>query len=280
VRRIHILQLLGRCDRGQMLRFRTSCTPRWRGVTGLAVAVAVLVAGFATPRVARCQMTGMAGMSEMPAGDSGTGGTVTASMSGGLEESAHMRMTKLAPPQPGDAERAAAIVTVLRKALEPYRDYHHALADGYRIFAPRIKQHVYHFTNRRLAFLSILRFDPAEPSSLLYERTGDSTYRLVGAMYTAPRRASVAQLDARVPLSVAQWHVHANFCLPPHPFRMASYTARGPDGQPLFGARGTVATEAACEAAGGRFIPQVFGWMVHVYPFATDPAKIWAGDMH
>lgn len=279
MRRIYIHQLLGRYERRQMLRFCTSCTPRRGGVTRLAIAVVVLAA-FTAPRIARSQMTGMPGMSEMPAGDSGTGGTVTASMSGDLEESAHMRMTKLERPAPGDADRAAAIVTALRKALEPYRDYHHALADGYRIFAPRVKQHVYHFTNRRLAFLSILRFDPAEPSSLLYERTGDSTYRLVGAMYTAPRRASLAELNARVPLSVAQWHVHANFCLPPHPFTMASYTARGPDGKPLFGARGTITTEAACEAAGGRFIPQVFGWMVHVYPFATDPAQIWAGDMH
>lgn len=115
---------------------------------------------------------------------------------------------------------------------------------------------------------------------MLYERTGDSTYRLVGAIYTAPRRASLEQLNARVPLSVAQWHVHTNWCLPPHPGKMTSYTARGPDGKPLFGVRGTITTRAACEAAGGRFIPQVFGWMLHIYPFATDPAQIWAGDMH
>jgi hypothetical protein len=275
VRRSEIRLSFDRRDRGQKLRFRTSRTPLLSGATRPAFGIAVL-ALFASARVARGQM---AGMPEMPAGDSGTGGTVTTSMGGALEESAHMRMTKLQPPAPGDEDRAAAIVTALRQGLEPYRDYHRALADGYRIFAPKVKQHIYHFTSRRLAFLSIFRFNPAEPSSLLYERTGDSTYRLVGAMYTAPRRASLAQLNERVPLSVAQWHVHTNWCLPPHPSNMASYMARGPDGRPLFGARGTITTQAACEAAGGRFFPQIFGWMVHVYPFETDPARVWGGDM-
>jgi hypothetical protein len=268
--------LIGRCDRGQVRHGGIPCAAVHGGAARLAIGFAALVL-FGAPRVGRCQM---AGMPDMPAGDSGTAGNVTASMGSGLEESGHMRMTKLQPPAPGDADRAAAIVTSLRQALEPYRDYHHALADGYRIFAPRVQQHVYHFTNRRLAFLSIFRFNPAEPSSLLYERTSDSTYRLVGAMYTASRRASLAQLNARVPLSVAQWHAHTNWCLPPHPGEIASYTVRGPDGKPLFGVRGTITTKAACEAASGRFIPQVFGWMVHVYPFATDPAQIWAADMH
>jgi hypothetical protein len=31
----------------------------------------------------------------------------------------------------------------------------------------------------------------------------------------------------------------------------------------------------ACSAAGGRFFPQLFGWMVHVYPFEKTLDKIW-----
>lgn len=40
-----------------------------------------------------------------------------------------------------------------------------------------------------------------------------------------------------------------------------------------FGLRGKIADAAACESAGGHFIPQAFGWMVHVYPFNGDDLK-------
>jgi hypothetical protein len=42
---------------------------------------------------------------------------------------------------------------------------------------------------------------------------------------------------------------------------------------------GSINTREECEAAGGVFLPHVFGWMMHVYPYETDPAKIWStGD--
>jgi hypothetical protein len=41
----------------------------------------------------------------------------------------------------------------------------------------------------------------------------------------------------------------------------------------LFGLTGSIATQEACQEAGGQFFPQVFGWMVHVYPYAP-PDKI------
>ena len=31
-----------------------------------------------------------------------------------------------------------------------------------------------------------------------------------------------------------------------------------------------------CEAAGGKFMPQIFGWMVHVYPFEQKPEDVWS----
>ena len=33
-------------------------------------------------------------------------------------------------------------------------------------------------------------------------------------MYTMPKRATPADLDKRIPLSVTQWHLHTNLCTP------------------------------------------------------------------
>ena len=189
----------------------------------------------------------------------------------------HMRMTVRTTPAPGDSARAAAVAAAARASLAPYTDYHQALADGFRIFAPNVRQHVYHFSSWRRALEARVHFDPTKPTSLLYERTGDSTYKLVGAMYTAPRGASLADLNARVPLSVAQWHLHTNLCLPPRDAGNR-LQQQGSQGQPQFGLRGSITTEAACRAAGGRFFPQVFGWMVHVHPTAADPADVWGAE--
>ena len=192
----------------------------------------------------------------------------------------HMTMTELRPIQPGDQARADAIVAAARAFADQYQDYRKALADGYAIFHPELKQDVYHFTQRRAAVAEQFRFDPAHPTSLLYERVpaakpGDQPgYRLVGVMYTAPYRSTTEELNQRVPLSIARWHLHSNFCLPPAG-RMAEIF--GPSAK--FGMQGSIVTASACEAAGGRFIPHVFGWMVHVYPYETDPAKIWAAGM-
>ena len=193
----------------------------------------------------------------------------------------HMDMTALRPLQPGDKQRAAAIVAAARKAAEPYMDYRKALADGYTIFLPEVKQNVYHFTNSARSYRNTMDFDPSRPTSLLYEKTaatagGKSGYKLVGVMYTAPYEVSEEELNRRVPLSIARWHLHTNLCLPPN--------ADGDDEDivgtnPKFGLLGSITTGSACRAAGGKFMHHVFGWMVHVYPFEKDPAKIWASGM-
>ena len=41
-----------------------------------------------------------------------------------------------------------------------------------------------------------------------------------------------------------------------------------------FGFEGKIADRDSCVAAGGHFLPQAFGWMVHVYPFAGDDLKV------
>lgn len=210
-------------------------------------------------------------MQESP--DNGEGSTdAMESMEGHhMDMGPHMKMTSLRPPQPGDAQRAAEVVEAARKVATRYADYRDALADGYRIFLPNVPQKQYHFTNRSYAIEATYRFNLDHPTSLLYEKVGDG-YKIVGVMYTDRKRATEDELNQRVPLSVAQWHAHVNFCLPPFGSgKMLSANSQ-------FGMRGSIATKEACEAAGGHFIPQVFGWMVHVYPFEKNPAAIWSSE--
>jgi len=47
-----------------------------------------------------------------------------------------------------------------------------------------------------------------------------------------------------------------------------------------FGLRGSIVTEQACDDAGGRFRPVIFGWMVHVYPYESSLDKIFAMHHH
>ncbi|HTU33902.1 MAG TPA: hypothetical protein VMF66_08880 [Candidatus Acidoferrum sp.] len=188
---------------------------------------------------------------------------------GSMHMNAHMFMTALRPKQSGDDERAAQIVETVRAAMEKYKDYHVALADRYRIFGPNVPQPIYHFTNYWNAMKASFTFDPSKPTSLLYKKE-NGTYVLVGAMFTAPKRFTEDQLNARVPLSVARWHKHVNLCLPPRWSGIHEVDWK------QFGPNGSIATQQACEAAGGRWIPEIFGWMVHVYPYETDPKKIWA----
>jgi hypothetical protein len=186
--------------------------------------------------------------------------------------SAHMHMTAPRPQTPEDVARAKEIVDQLREGIEKYKDYRVALADGYKIFLPNLKQPEYHFTNYRNGFLEAFTFEPSRPTSLLYKRTSTG-YELVGAMYTMPKRATEDQLNERVPLSVATWHLHTNLCMPPlGQRRHADWTK--------FGLRGSIATQEACDAAGGRFHPVIFGWMVHVYPFEDSSDKIFAMHHH
>jgi hypothetical protein len=186
--------------------------------------------------------------------------------------SLHMHMTAMRPTTPEDTARANEIVAQLRGGIEKYKDYHVALNEGYKIFLPNVSQPEYHFTSYYNGFLESFAFDPARPTSLLYKKTSGG-YELVGAMYTMPKRAAEEQLNARVPLSVAMWHLHTNLCMPPKD------QLRGAD-MTKFGLKGSIATEEACDAAGGRFHPVIFGWMVHVYPYEDSLDKVFAMHHH
>jgi hypothetical protein len=183
----------------------------------------------------------------------------------------HMHMTSARPMSPNDQQRADEIVKELRARIEKYKDYHVALNEGFQIFHPEIPQPEYHFTNYTNGFEAAFTFDASRPTSLLYKKTATG-YELVGAMYTMPKRATEEQLNERVPLSVATWHLHTNLCMPPKDRRTADFTK--------FGLHGSIATQEACDAAGGKFYPVIFGWMVHVYPYEDSAQKIFAMHHH
>ena len=210
-------------------------------------------------------------MQEIPGMDPETTAPAMRSMeSHHLDMGPHMKMTMLRELKPGDQEQAQKVVEGAREAAEKYRDYHTALADGFNIFLPNVPQKMYHFTNYQYAFEAAFRFNPEHPTSLLYEKHGDD-YKLVGVMYTAPKRFNEAKLDERIPLSIAQWDEHVNLCIPPADRKQEALG-------PKFGLHGSISTKEECDANGGSFHPLIFGWMVHVYPFEKSDAEIWAVD--
>ena len=190
----------------------------------------------------------------------------------------HMLMTPKRAVAAGDSARAAAVAATLRASIEKYRDTTTAVADGFRMFAPQVKtQKVYHFTRGLNAMRATFRFDPAQPTSLLYVKDAGGAFRLIGAMYTAPKRFGLDQLDARVPLSIARWHKHVNWCVP-RTGDGQRWLERA-DGHPVFGPQSPIATKEACGAVGGRFLASPLGWMVHANVMTSDdPAVIWGDD--
>jgi hypothetical protein len=179
----------------------------------------------------------------------------------------HMKMSTKRPTTSQDWAKADEVVTDLRDGIEKYKDYRVALAEGFQVFLPNIPQPMYHFTSPRNAYLESFTFDASRPTSLLYKKTTGG-YELIGAMYTMPVLATEEELNERIPLSVAQWHLHTNLCMPKQGgAQHADFTK--------FGLMGSITTKSACDANGGRFYPILFGWMVHVYPYEPTREKIW-----
>jgi hypothetical protein len=205
------------------------------------------------------------GVASAAAADAGSAAAGMANMPG------HMYMTTLRSAKADDQKRADAVVAAAKAAMEPYQDYKKALADGYEIFLPNLPQPQYHFTKYQNGLEARSHFDPAKPTSLLYKKTADGGYKLLGAMYTDRVDATEDELDERIPLSIARWHQHINFCKAPEGQKALYF---GPDAK--FGLLGSITTPDACAAAGGEFHPHVFGWMVHVYPYESDAKKIWS----
>jgi hypothetical protein len=192
---------------------------------------------------------------------------------GALQLSPHLRATPPRQATAADSARASAIVDSLRRSIQKYRDVRAAGADGYTRFMPERRQRVVHFNNSRHAALNDSGFDPGRPTSLLYRRAPGGGLVLAGAMYTAPKDASMEELDARVPLGIAQWHLHTNVCVPRRGESRRWSETR--EGTLVFGPQGGISTKEACDAVGGQFRETEFNWMVHV-DFAADGTVSWA----
>ena len=182
----------------------------------------------------------------------------------------HMQMSLQGKPQPGDDERAQAILVAAREVLAHYADVNLALRYGYKPFHPsgRMGEEV-HYTNYRLARREQEEIDYTQPGSILYRRTS-AGMKAVGVMYTAPRDATAERLNQIAPLSIATWHRHVDFCGGPRTLPRNEQFGAGA----RFGPQGSIHTEDDCRAAHGLWIPVVFGWMTHVYP---DDENAWGG---
>jgi hypothetical protein len=194
--------------------------------------------------------------------------------------SRHMELSPARKPTRADSVRAMEVAAELKRAIAKYQDTAVAVADGFKMFAPQLKkQPVYHFTKGGNALLEAFRFNPEKPTSLLYKRGDDGKLRLVGAMYTMPKRARLSQLDERVPLSIARWHKHVNWCVPDRGEESRWAEAHG--GFPVFGPASPIATKDLCDAVHGRFHESVLGWMIHANVYeGNDLATIWGGEQH
>jgi len=217
----------------------------------------------ATPCTSSCPMPAMPGMPQMQ-GMSVPAGPAEMTMG------PHMKMLhSSAHPTQQDLARADAILAALRATMARYQDYRIAERDGYVQFLAQVPQPIYHFTNWTNAKEALAGFDPAKPTSLMY-KTVPGGYQLVGAMYTAPASASLADLNARVPLTVGTWHEHVNVCFPPPGMGWLMLMPHA-----KYGLAGSIATSDACAAAGGSFKPLIFNWMLHVWPYETSQPSIW-----
>jgi hypothetical protein len=254
---------------------------RCRTLGGLAFSILAAAAPF--PRVADAQAGHPHPMPpSKPAADSaGMAGMADHAMSGAMNENImkHMELTPTRLPTHADSVRATALAAEIKRAIAKYEDTSVAVADGYKMFLPNLKtQKVYHFTNGRHAIGEAFRFDATKPTSILYKRSTDGRLRLVGAMYTMPKNARLARLDDRVPLSVARWHKHVNWCLPKE--GEAARWLEQKNGKPVFGPESPVATRAECDAVHGDFHPNLFGWMLHANVYEGSNLATIFGDEH
>ena len=174
-------------------------------------------------------------------------------MSGPMDENMmkHMELTPVRAATHGDTVRAMHWPAELKQAIAKYADTAAAVADGYKMFLPNVKQQkVYHFTNYGRAFMEAFRFDPAKPTSILYSR---------GARRQAQaRRRDVHDAEEREPRPAER---------PGPARRRAMAQARElvsaeegsesrylePERTPVFGPESPIATKAECDAVDGDF---------------------------
>jgi hypothetical protein len=194
------------------------------------------------------------------------------------DDATHMRMAPTRPATAADSGRAAEIVKTARAGLSKYADVKVAEQNGYVKFLPWLEdQSIFHYNNIGNVLATLGTFDATKPVSLLYKKNDKGQMTLVGAMYAAVPNATPADLDARLPTSIAHWHEHVDFCGPyADSVRAGVQKVDGPSTARWL----AINTRQECTAAGGRFVPRIFGWMAHVYLFAGDDPKVIWGEEH
>jgi hypothetical protein len=162
------------------------------------------------------------------------------------------------------ASRAHAerLIAALRRELPKYRDVRVARLAG---FAPEGDDvpvgALKHWINPSNVRIGWQHLDPERPMALLYRNTVHG-YDLAGAMFAAPIASTPVDLNRRVPLALGHWHAHLNICQAKPGERITDRAQAR-----RFGFSGSIVSRAECESAGGAFLDNVYGWMVHIYPF-------------
>lgn len=91
----------------------------------------------------------------------------------------HMIVTPLRPVEPGDEDKAKAVIAQAKATMERYQNYKNALADGYVWAHPEAKQTQYHFENDANSRAAETTFDRPSPPpfSIATLRTSNSSWR-------------------------------------------------------------------------------------------------------
>lgn len=187
----------------------------------------------------------------------------------------HLQLTPEREATASERARAEELEIAVTKAIQKYSKVSDAESAGYLKFPPDSDDYsIVHYVNPGLSFWEIWRLDPQQPGALLYEKQADNSLKLLGVMFTAPGEATLEELDRRIPLSIARWHLHTNICTPV-PIWDESQWKMTQNGLPKFGPMSPIATKAECDAVKGEFHSHVFGWMVHLNVNANDPADVW-----
>ena len=90
-------------------------------------------------------------------------------------------------------------------------------------------------------------------------------------MFTASPDATEDELNERIPLRIARWHRHINYCEAPED-RISDYQSA----HPKFGMFGSINTEEACRAERGIFHAHMFTWMIHIFPYEPDFKEVFS----
>src|SRR5712664_892675 len=127
---------------------RPQRTIRLRLAVGLVAGGAALLALVAQLAGAQAHANAAEVPAPAPASAMGAGLAPAAMLTLEANARRHMEMSAVLRGTSADSARAARVARELRTALIQYRDTAAAVADGYQMFLPRVKeQKVYHFTN-------------------------------------------------------------------------------------------------------------------------------------